>query len=66
MSMKLNLVSLSFLLLFVSIGKAQSSDGVFDVTKYGAKPDADISQVKIKCYLLYILMSLRENIKREK
>lgn len=57
MGMKLNLMGLSFLLLFVSIGKAQSTDGVFDVTKYGAKPDADISQVKAKCCVLYILMS---------
>lgn len=57
MGMKLNLMGLSFLLLFVSIGKAQSTDGVFDVTKYGAKPDADISQVNAKCCVLYILMS---------
>lgn len=45
MSIELNLVALSFVLLFVSRGKAQSTDGVFDVTKYGAKPGADISQV---------------------
>lgn len=54
MAMKLKLVSFFFILFFVSVGKAQSTDGVFDVTKYGAKPDADISQVK-KCYAYQFL-----------
>ena len=41
----LNFVALSLILFFASRGQSQSSDGVFDVTKYGAVPDADISQV---------------------
>lgn len=47
MGMNMKSITLSFvLLLYVSIGTVQSSDGVFDVTTYGAKPNADITQVK--------------------
>ena len=42
--MKLNVMALVFLLLIASNAKAQSSNGVFDVTKYGAKANSDISQ----------------------
>ncbi|XP_038889253.1 exopolygalacturonase-like [Benincasa hispida] len=44
MGLMLNLVVLFSISLFVSLGKGQSNDSVFDVTKYGAMPNTDISQ----------------------
>lgn len=48
MGLRSNFVSLlSLLFLLASTAKGQSNSGVFDVTQYGAKPNADITDVSI-------------------
>ena len=43
----LNFVILFSISLFVYMGKGQSNDGDFDVTKFGAMPNTEIFQVKM-------------------
>jgi hypothetical protein len=44
--MNLNIASISLLLLLASTAKVAES-GIFDIQKYGAKPNGDITQVYI-------------------
>jgi hypothetical protein len=46
MAMNLNIASISLLLLLASTAKVAES-GIFDIQKYGAKPNGDITQVYI-------------------
>jgi len=48
MRLRSNIVALfPLLLLLVSNTKGQSGGGLFDVTKYGAKPNEDITTVSV-------------------
>ncbi|XVE50271.1 hypothetical protein DITRI_Ditri01bG0148800 [Diplodiscus trichospermus] len=52
MEIKLNVMALSLLLLIASNAKAQFSNGVFDVMKYEAKANADISLALMRALFL--------------
>ena len=43
---------LSLLFLLASTTKGQSNGGVFDVTRYGAKPNTDITHVSIRYFVI--------------
>lgn len=42
-----NFVALLLLLLLASTAKCQPGAGVFDILKYGAKPNTDVTQVSV-------------------